>query len=390
MASINELEYTKDWTDRDDFPTKEYAESQVRADIQYLFDEIRSYINTTLVPLLGQHSDQIAKLGGGGEVGHDTIADNAIQENNILDGSVTTEKIAEGSITPDRFDDMEVSSYVEDIATEVIQTSGVTGVKGSSEEVYRRGDVEITKASIGLENVDNTSDANKPISTATQTALNKKAPLASPEFTGSPTAPTPSSSSNGTRIATTEYCNDNFAPLASPTFSGSPKAPTPSTSDNSTRLATTAFVQSVASGASGDLSGYAPIDSPEFTGSPTAPTPSSSSNSTRIATTEFVQSLVSGGGSSSSAGISRASYADISVPASSSSSTQQASASFSFSSLGVTSSTVHSKVIVQVIQTSGGGMMYSYCTLNTSELVVHVANTSTAAITARANVFVID
>lgn len=354
MASINELEYTKDWTDRDDFPTKEYAESQVRADIQYLFDEIRSYINTTLVPLLGQHSDQIAKLGGGGEVGHDTIADNAIQENNILDGSVTTEKIAEGSITPDRFDDMEVSSYVEDIATEVIQTSGVTGVKGSSEEVYRRGDVEITKASIGLENVDNTSDANKPISTATQTALNKKAPLASPEFTGSP------------------------------------KAPTPSTSDNSTRLATTAFVQSVASGASGDLSGYAPIDSPEFTGSPTAPTPSSSSNSTRIATTEFVQSLVSGGGSSSSAGISRASYADISVPASSSSSTQQASASFSFSSLGVTSSTVHSKVIVQVIQTSGGGMMYSYCTLNTSELVVHVANTSTAAITARANVFVID
>ena len=31
-----------------------------------------------------------------------------------------------------------------------------------------------TKANIGLGNVDNTSDANKPISTATQTALNKK------------------------------------------------------------------------------------------------------------------------------------------------------------------------------------------------------------------------
>lgn len=45
----------------------------------------------------------------------------------------------------------------------------------------------ITKTSVGLANVDNTSDANKPVSTATQTALNLKAPLASPAFTGTPT-----------------------------------------------------------------------------------------------------------------------------------------------------------------------------------------------------------
>lgn len=35
----------------------------------------------------------------------------------------------------------------------------------------------VTKAQVGLNNVDNTSDANKPISTATQTALNSKADL---------------------------------------------------------------------------------------------------------------------------------------------------------------------------------------------------------------------
>ena len=35
-------------------------------------------------------------------------------------------------------------------------------------------EIPITKAQVGLGNVDNTSDANKPISTATQTALNKK------------------------------------------------------------------------------------------------------------------------------------------------------------------------------------------------------------------------
>ena len=42
----------------------------------------------------------------------------------------------------------------------------------------------ITKTMIGLANVDNTADLAKPISTATQAALNLKAPLASPTFTG--------------------------------------------------------------------------------------------------------------------------------------------------------------------------------------------------------------
>jgi hypothetical protein len=37
---------------------------------------------------------------------------------------------------------------------------------------------------IGLSNVDNTSDANKPVSAATQTARHLKANLSSPTFTG--------------------------------------------------------------------------------------------------------------------------------------------------------------------------------------------------------------
>ncbi len=42
----------------------------------------------------------------------------------------------------------------------------------------------ITKSAIGLGNVDNTSDVNKPVSTAQQTALDLKANIASPTFTG--------------------------------------------------------------------------------------------------------------------------------------------------------------------------------------------------------------
>lgn len=42
----------------------------------------------------------------------------------------------------------------------------------------------LTKTQVGLSNVDNTSDASKPVSSATTTALNLKANLASPTFTG--------------------------------------------------------------------------------------------------------------------------------------------------------------------------------------------------------------
>lgn len=48
----------------------------------------------------------------------------------------------------------------------------------------RAGAVTLSKGDVGLSNVDNTSDLNKPVSTAQQTALDAKAPKADPVFTG--------------------------------------------------------------------------------------------------------------------------------------------------------------------------------------------------------------
>ena len=76
----------------------------------------------------------------------------------------------------------------------------------------------VTKAQVGLGNVDNTSDANKPVSTATQTALNLKANLVSPTFTGVPAAPTASVGTNSTQVATTAFVN---AEIANDTYSKS-------------------------------------------------------------------------------------------------------------------------------------------------------------------------
>jgi hypothetical protein len=58
----------------------------------------------------------------------------------------------------------------------------------------------LAASKVGLGNVNNTSDANKPISTATQTALDLKAPLADPTFTGTVTAPTVLLASGGFSI----------------------------------------------------------------------------------------------------------------------------------------------------------------------------------------------
>jgi hypothetical protein len=66
---------------------------------------------------------------------------------------------------------------------------GISDTAALATKTYADGAVTtavsaLTKSSVGLANVDNTSDANKPVSTATQTALDLKAPLANPTFTG--------------------------------------------------------------------------------------------------------------------------------------------------------------------------------------------------------------
>lgn len=61
------------------------------------------------------------------------------------------------------------------------------GITSGTTDQYWRGDKTwqtLDKSSVGLGSVNNTSDADKPVSTAQQTALNTKAPNTNPTFTG--------------------------------------------------------------------------------------------------------------------------------------------------------------------------------------------------------------
>ena len=94
----------------------------------------------------------------------------------------------------------------------------------------------------------------------------------SPAFTGVPTAPTATVSTNSTQLATTAFVQNN---KVSPAFSGTPTAPTAAYNTNTTQIATTAFVQ-------GEKV------SPVFSGTPTAPTAANGTSNTQIASTQFV------------------------------------------------------------------------------------------------------
>lgn len=69
------------------------------------------------------------------------------------------------------------------------KASGSVSIDGSADVTLNVTGLSGVKADVGLGNVDNTSDANKPVSTAQQTALNLKANLSGATFTGSVAGP---------------------------------------------------------------------------------------------------------------------------------------------------------------------------------------------------------
>jgi hypothetical protein len=136
------------------------------------------------------------------------------------------------------------------------------------------------------------------------------APLASPAFTGVPSAPTAAALTNTTQLATTAFttaavgvettrattAEGLLAPIASPTFTGVPTGPTAVALTNTTQFATTAFTTAAvgvettrATNAEGLL---APLTSPVLTGTPTSTTAAPGTNTAQIATTAFVTAAI--------------------------------------------------------------------------------------------------
>ena len=148
-----------------------------------------------------------------------SVADNTTVRNNVvLKGSDATTVTSDGSgnVTVTSHDtqttvawdatNKKITKTIDGTTTDVVTVS----------DIQNKLDYTSLKTSMSLNNVNNTSDANKPISTATQAALDDKAPLDSPALRGTPTAPTAAAGTNTTQIATTAFVTSAISALVGP------------------------------------------------------------------------------------------------------------------------------------------------------------------------------
>ena len=221
-----------------------------------------------------------------------TIAEGA--QVNVLEGitvggteqTITAKKIALGAMAGE-----------DEVAESNLATALASKING-------KADAATTLAGYGI------TDAYT--STETDTLLAAKAPLASPTFTGTPSAPTATAGTNTTQIATTAFvkaaCDAISASLAgafnfkgivanlteleaieNPSNGDVYQVTNPGTGKTNAEYVYDSTNSWIELGTVIDLSGYAPLASPALTGTPTAPTPTSGDDSTKIATTAYVQ-----------------------------------------------------------------------------------------------------
>ena len=178
------------------------------------------------------------------------LPNSTITEVMISNSAVTSSKIAAQTITNSNIsasaaiEQSKINNLVSDLAAKApINNPTFTGTVSG-----------IDKSMVGLANVDNTSDANKPISTATQTALNAKANSASPTFTGTVSGITSTmvglgnvdntSDANKPISSATQTALDAKAPLNNPTFTGTVTLPANTSGANLTNIPNSALTNS--------------------------------------------------------------------------------------------------------------------------------------------------
>lgn len=102
MGYLEKLEFSKDWTDAEDFPTYEPDESQVRADLQLLHNEAKAAINALVDKLesaefashLAVSAEGMTATNLAAALAEILATAKAAQAGTIVDGTVTEAKLA--------------------------------------------------------------------------------------------------------------------------------------------------------------------------------------------------------------------------------------------------------------------------------------------------------
>ncbi|MDO7173992.1 hypothetical protein, partial [Mariniflexile sp. AS56] len=263
-----------------------------------------SGITSTMVGLanVNNTSDANKPVSTAGQTALDLKVDKVTGKGLSTEDYSTTEKTKLAAITGSNTGDQDLSSYA---------TNTNLDLKANIASPTFTGTVSgITSSMVGLANVDNTSDANKQVSTAGQTALNLKANIASPTFTGTVSGIT----STMVGLANVDNTSDANKPvstagqtalnlkanIASPTFTGTVSGITSTMVGLANVDNTSDANKPVSTAGQAALDLKANLVSPTFTGTPTLPTGTIAAtqtvgnNTTAVATTAFVTAAITG------------------------------------------------------------------------------------------------
>lgn len=219
-----------------------------------------------------------------------------------------------------------------------------------------------------------TGDSNKIVKgteidnefTAIAGAISSKSDIASPAFTGTPSAPTATSGSNTTQLATTAFVTAAVTDTvtASATFTNK----TISLASNTITGTTAQFNAALSDNDFATIAGSETLTnktltSPTMTGTPVAPTATTGTNTTQLATTAFVVDAISNIG--------------VAVPSGTLMLFQQTSAP-----TGWTKQTTHNNKALRVVSgTAGSGGTTAFTSVFTNQTVstsISVSGTSGA------------
>jgi hypothetical protein len=123
-----------------------------------------------------------ASLDGGGKVPVAQLPNSIMEYQGVWNASTNTPTLANGTGSPGdvyRVSAAGTALSLDFAVGDYVIYNGSTWEKSDTTDAVasvsgRTGNVTLTKADVGLSNVDDTSDASKPVSTATQTALGLK------------------------------------------------------------------------------------------------------------------------------------------------------------------------------------------------------------------------
>ena len=140
-----------------------------------LQDTLNSKANTNHTHTAASVTDFDIEVSNNTDVAANTAARHTHANKAILDAATASFTTADET----KLDGIAAGAQVNTVTSVNTRTGAVTGLAEASDLTAHTGNTSnphsVTKAQVGLGNVDNTSDVNKPVSTATQTALDGKA-----------------------------------------------------------------------------------------------------------------------------------------------------------------------------------------------------------------------